>query len=54
MAESLIICMNHDSDNDNEQESQRSPRRPFLIHIVAVFMKYIQMTVRLVNFISSK
>lgn len=29
MAGSLIICMNHDSDNDNEQESQQSPRRPF-------------------------
>lgn len=29
MAWSLIICMNHDSDNDNEQESKQSPRRPF-------------------------
>lgn len=29
MTGSLIICMNHDSDNDNEQESKQSPRRPF-------------------------
>lgn len=26
---SLIICMNHGGDNDNEQASQQSPRRPF-------------------------
>lgn len=26
---SLIICLNHESDNDNEQESKQSPRRLF-------------------------
>lgn len=54
-AGSLIICTNHRGDNDNEQESQQSPKRPlYLIRVVAVYMKSIQMSVRLVSLVYCK